>query len=399
MNDSSRKWSVYIHTCKVNQKTYVGITCKKPELRWGYQGNGYKGQAFFKAIQKYGWDNFDHKIVETDLSEAEAKELEIFLIDKLQSHVSKHGYNVSLGGDGYLGVDNHGEKNPMYGRRHSDETKAKISATNKGRALKPAGWRHTEEARRKMSLAPRPTVSGKNNYWYGRRNDKLIEVSIAAHSKAVCQFDLDMELIQTYPSAMQAERETGVNHSRIAACCRHKSKTANGYIWIYKSELSNLAQLKTYLINNLIDTNKVLFGKAVYQFDTSLNFIQKFLSLHDAERATGVSRSSIAKACGGTAKTAGTCIWKYEKDVPDIEKFKEEYTVDLRRDGKHVLQLDSSCNIIGSFVSCADAARDTGILRSCIAKACRGEQHTAGGFIWVFEGNYMNRTASKEVPV
>lgn len=321
MNDSSRKWSVYIHTCKVNQKTYVGITCKKPELRWGYQGNGYKGQAFFKAIQKYGWDNFDHKIVETDLSEAEAKELEIFLIDKLQSHVSKHGYNVSLGGDGYLGVDNHGEKNPMYGRRHSDETKAKISATNKGRALKPAGWRHTEEARRKMSLAPRPTVSGKNNYWYGRRNDKLIEASIAAHSKAVCQFDLDMELIQTYPSAMQAERETGV------------------------------------------------------------------------------SRSSIAKACGGTAKTAGTCIWKYEKDVPDIEKFKEEYTVDLRRDGKHVLQLDSSCNIIGSFVSCADAARDTGILRSCIAKACRGEQHTAGGFIWVFEGNYMNRTASKEVPV
>lgn len=56
-------YSVYIHQNLTNGKRYVGITCKKPERRWGYQGAGYKSQTYFwKAIQKYGWDNFDHEV-------------------------------------------------------------------------------------------------------------------------------------------------------------------------------------------------------------------------------------------------------------------------------------------------------------------------------------------------
>ena len=394
MENADKKWSVYIHTCKINQKTYVGITCKKPELRWGYEGSGYKKQAFYSAIQKYGWDNFEHKIIKDNLSEVEAKELEIDLIDKLQSHISKHGYNVSLGGDGYLGVDNHGEKNPMYGKHHSDETKNKIRAIHKGKVLRPAGWHHTEESRKKMSLAQKLTVRRENNYWHNHRNDKMIEAAVIANSKAVCQFDLDMELIKIYPSAMQAERETGIGHSNIAACCRYKSKTAKGYIWIYESELEKLTELKISLINNLENANKLLFGKSVYQFDMSLNFIQKFLSLHDAENATGISRASIAKACDGVFKTARGYIWRYEKDVPDIEKFKEEYVVDLNKQGKHVLQFDLNFNLIGKFISVADAARNVGIPRTSISKTCLGKQKTAGGYIWMFECDYADNKDS-----
>ena len=44
MTSPKNNWSVYIHTCKINQKSYVGITSKKPEHRWNY-GNGYTGKS------------------------------------------------------------------------------------------------------------------------------------------------------------------------------------------------------------------------------------------------------------------------------------------------------------------------------------------------------------------
>lgn len=69
--------SVYIHTNKINGKYYAGMTCKEPYRRWGAQGTGYKTQPYFwRAIQKYGWDNFDHEIFARNLTEDEADNME-----------------------------------------------------------------------------------------------------------------------------------------------------------------------------------------------------------------------------------------------------------------------------------------------------------------------------------
>ena len=72
-------WSVYIHISPSN-KYYVGITSKTPEERWR-NGFGYYTQSYFyNAIQKYGWDNFQHEIIAENLSGEEAKKFEIKLI-------------------------------------------------------------------------------------------------------------------------------------------------------------------------------------------------------------------------------------------------------------------------------------------------------------------------------
>lgn len=58
------KWTVYIHINKSNQKKYVGITSRKPTVRWKRNGEGYKSSPYFyNAIKKHGWDNFEHNIL------------------------------------------------------------------------------------------------------------------------------------------------------------------------------------------------------------------------------------------------------------------------------------------------------------------------------------------------
>ena len=54
-----------MHTCIVNNKKYIGITCQEPYYkRFNGNGSGYKTSArFWNAIQKYGWDKFEHTIL------------------------------------------------------------------------------------------------------------------------------------------------------------------------------------------------------------------------------------------------------------------------------------------------------------------------------------------------
>ena len=64
-------YSVYVHTNKLNNKKYVGLTKKRPKDRW-QRGNGYTHSIYFySAIQKYGWDGFYHDVVADCLSKEE----------------------------------------------------------------------------------------------------------------------------------------------------------------------------------------------------------------------------------------------------------------------------------------------------------------------------------------
>ena len=129
MND---KYTVYIHISPSNKK-YIGITSQNVKKRW-QNGYGYKTNKYFwRAIQKYGWDNFEHEILFENLTVDEAKEKEIELI-KLYNTSRPTGYNLTFGGD------NISEK------IFSEETRKKISIALKGRTL-------SHETKQKISNA------------------------------------------------------------------------------------------------------------------------------------------------------------------------------------------------------------------------------------------------------
>lgn len=113
-------WTVYVHTNKINGKKYIGITSRKPEVRWKKDGKGYREGKFRYAIKKYGWDNFDHEIIATGLTNDEANKMEIELIDKFNTRDDKYGYNIVIGGGSSIGFT------------HSEETKKICGLAQKG---------------------------------------------------------------------------------------------------------------------------------------------------------------------------------------------------------------------------------------------------------------------------
>lgn len=202
---------MYVHISPSN-KYYVGITKLKPHERWGKNGYGYRNQTFYRAIQKYGWKNFQHEIIAEHLTEDEAKKLEIILIDKLQSHISKNGYNVTLGGDGFLGIRKSGENNSFYGKHHTEETKKKLS----------------EIAKERHKNNP--------NLYKGRRltEERKKQIGIE-HSKKILQFDQKMNFIAEHPNSLSLEKQ-GFRRASIREVCNGKRETYKGFIWKYEDQ-------------------------------------------------------------------------------------------------------------------------------------------------------------------
>lgn len=185
LDNENKKFIVYCHTNKVNGKRYIGLTCQKPNQRFR-NGNGYKdNKHFYAAIQKYGWDNFEHSILFDNLTQTEAQEKEIYLIAKYNPRNPLFGYNITPGGNVCSGSDS-----PWYGKHHTEATKQKMSEQRTG-VHKTEEWKRrisesnkgkivSAETRARMSKN-HANVAGENNPCFGR---KLTDEHIAKMVKA-----------------------------------------------------------------------------------------------------------------------------------------------------------------------------------------------------------------------
>lgn len=214
--ENNAKYEVYMHIFP-NNKVYIGITSYGSENRW-HSGYGYKKQQMmWRSIQKYGWNNIEHKILFKNLTEKQAKEKEIELIKKYKSDERKYGYNIRHGGDicsGYklseetckkMSKSRTGENNWIYGKHLTEETKNKLSKAHMGKCDVEAV---KKGAKKRM---------GKNAY----------------NSRMVTQYDKNK--IKTYDSLADAHRETNTRVQDIYNCCKGRQKTANKFIWEYAS--------------------------------------------------------------------------------------------------------------------------------------------------------------------
>lgn len=151
--------SVYAHIAP-SYKMYFGITKQKVKHRWS-NGFGYKRHPYFyNAIKKYGWDNIEHIVLFTGLSEQKAREREVELIALYDTTNPTLGYNISNGGEsGANGVTPSEETRQKLsiankGKIMSEEAKFKIGIANKGKIV-------SEETRLKQSIANQGQIVSK----------------------------------------------------------------------------------------------------------------------------------------------------------------------------------------------------------------------------------------------
>jgi len=63
----------------------------------------------------------------------------------------------------------------------------------------------------------------------------------------------------------------------------------------------------------------------------------------------------------------------------------EKFTPKKDARKRKVVQLSLEGEVINEFSSVVQAARDTGVSKSGIAKTCRGLNKIAGGYIWKYD--------------
>jgi group I intron endonuclease len=103
--DPNRNAKVYLITCLVNGKEYVGKTIRPLHRRWrlhvyaSRSGTAEAGTRLHKAIKKYGEDAFQISLLEEFSSEVEAYAAEKLWIKNKNTIVD--GYNTAEGGHGF----------------------------------------------------------------------------------------------------------------------------------------------------------------------------------------------------------------------------------------------------------------------------------------------------------
>ena len=224
---------------KTNGKKYFGITSQKPKDRWD-KGKGYKkNQYFWRAINKYGWfDGFDHEIITNCLTEPEASEMEIKLIAQYDTTNPQNGYNINPGGQGGKHSEeskkrmreNHadfsGEKHPLYGRGHTQETREKMSQIAKERYKNEAYIRKMSESHKWENLSQEAKLNYKKAAEERGKRYCGVNNPCWGVGDAVVQFDSSYHFLNIFITVRDAQRQTQIDRSSITKCCNNKAKSA-----------------------------------------------------------------------------------------------------------------------------------------------------------------------------
>lgn len=209
-------WCIYKHTSP-SGKSYIGMTSKLPESRW-LNGNGYNPTTKFgKAISKYGWNNFIHEIIETNiLTIEEAKAREQYWINFFDTF--HNGYNSTEGGDSVAPDIIPKKKVICYETNEVfDSTVAAGEAYN---------IEHTN-----ISRACKTGIKVKNKHfiYFDEFNSNWKPRSDGRTNQSKMNSIICQETQEIFPSLREASRAMGIAVSLISRCCNGLISSTHGY--------------------------------------------------------------------------------------------------------------------------------------------------------------------------
>jgi group I intron endonuclease len=243
---------VYKITNVINGKVYIGQSINI-KARWKDHVNSLNRKdsnsvLLQRAWNKYGEDNFSFEVLEL-CTEAMLDEIEIKYIELYDA--CNHGYNIESGGNlnKHLSETTKQKiREARFGRRHSKETRQKMSQSKIGVNNNMYGKNHSKESKRKMSESkkgkPGHQSSEKQKEAARRANTGKImseatrtKISEANKGNIPVNKNLNpvycLELDKIFENSSSASKELKISSSNIIGCCEGKRKTCGGYHWMY----------------------------------------------------------------------------------------------------------------------------------------------------------------------
>jgi group I intron endonuclease len=116
--------------------------------------------------------------------------------------------------------------------------------------------------------------------------------------KTVYKYNLDGSLNATFEDLTTASKTIGVRKQDISRACWNVNHTLGGYLWSYD-------KMETFVAEN--DNRK----KEVVQSFLDGNLVAKYISVAEASRETGISKTCISRCCRGERENSSGFLWNY----------------------------------------------------------------------------------------
>ena len=116
--------------------------------------------------------------------------------------------------------------------------------------------------------------------------------------KTIYKYNLDGSLHSTFENLNDAGESINVRKQDICRACWSINHTLGGYLWSYEYSESFAPG---------IDCRK----KEVWQYNLNGNLLVKYISVSEASRKTGLSKTCISRCCREERENSGGFLWKY----------------------------------------------------------------------------------------
>jgi len=253
----------------INNQSYIGLTINLNKRRSQHIRNSFNASeksydlAFHRAIRKHGPENFQWNILIDKIPEESLRQYESWYIYLYKTYIN--GYNSTPGGDfnpmscpkirqklkgrkhsnetkEKIRQSKLGDKNPMFGRKRSEQHNKRLSASLKGK-------KHSDETKEKI----RQSKLGDKNPMFGKkltekqkqilsdanRNRVIPESEKERRSNSACKYSYtittpDNDIIITN-NLKKFCRDNNLNHGTMYMVVNGKRKHHKGYKCIRNS--------------------------------------------------------------------------------------------------------------------------------------------------------------------
>ncbi|WP_188049514.1 NUMOD1 domain-containing DNA-binding protein [Flavobacterium sp. GP15] len=213
----NKNYIIYKAQNTLTGECYIGATTKSIEERKQdhlQKANSGHGQKFHDAISSTGATNFTWEQLDTasDPNELAEKETKYIYDFKAQ----EDGYNSDSGGGFQKIVFQYDEDGILIETYNSLTEIKEILGIDKQR----------------ISSACLNSTMYDGSFWSYRQLEKITPKT-DLRVKAVNQYSFNQEIIESFNSASEASRKTGISKTCITRCCRGEREQSAGFIWKY----------------------------------------------------------------------------------------------------------------------------------------------------------------------